>query len=87
MKVIFIKGAAPIGLAYSEGNEAEFTDAYANELIERGYCQPIEEVKQAVEQKPEAIETATEEKHEEVTESVVEKPEEVKQAVSKKKSK
>ena len=62
MKVKFIKGAAPIGLAYSEGNEANFTDAYANELIERGYCQPIEEVKQAVEQKPEEVKQAVSKK-------------------------
>lgn len=62
MKVKFIKGAAPIGLAYSEGNEANFTDAYANELIERGYCQPIEEVKQAVEHKPEEVKQAVSKK-------------------------
>lgn len=62
MKVKFIKGAAPIGLAYSEGNEANFTDTYANELIERGYCQPIEEVKQAVEQKPEEVKQAVSKK-------------------------
>lgn len=62
MKVIFIKGAAPIGLAYSEGNEANFTDAYANELIERGYCQPTEEIKQAVEQKQEEVKQAVSKK-------------------------
>lgn len=87
MKVKFIKGAAPIGLAYSEGNEADFTEAYANELIERGYCQPIEEIKQAVERKPEQVETTVEEQPEGVVENVVEKTAEVKQAVSKKKSK
>ena len=87
MKVKFIKGAAPIGLAYSEGNEAEFADAYANELIERGYCQPIEEIKQAVEQKPEEVETMVDENSEVIETTEQQKPEEVKQAVSKKKSK
>ena len=57
MKVEFIKSAAGIGLAYAAGAKVEFADAYANELIERGYCKPIEEVKQAVENKPEEVET------------------------------
>lgn len=55
MKVEFIKRAAPIGLAYGVGQTAEFEEAYSKELIERGYCKPLEaeseykeEVKKAV---------------------------------------
>lgn len=58
MKVEFIKGAAPIGLAYSQGNEAEFADAFAMELIDRGYCKPVEEARKTVEVKPEEVKEA-----------------------------
>jgi hypothetical protein len=52
MKVKIIKGTAPLGLGYGIGAEADFNDAQAAELIERGYAEPIEEVKQAVAEQP-----------------------------------
>lgn len=87
MKVEFIKRATPIGLGYAVGSTADFESAYANELIEMGYCKPIEEVKQAVEKKPEEVETMVDENLEVIETTEQQKPKEVKQAVSKKKTK
>jgi len=70
MKVQFIKRAAPIGLAYSVGQTADFEEAYANELVERGYCKPLETIKKAVEVKEE-VEQATEQPTEEIKKAVV----------------
>lgn len=70
MKVEFIKRGTPLGLAYAEGQEADFTDTYAKELIELGFCKPLETIKKAVEVKEE-VEQATEQPTEEVKKAVV----------------
>lgn len=55
MKIRFIKGAAPVGFGYHEGEEAELNDVQAKELIETGYA---EEIKRAVTEEPKEIKKA-----------------------------
>lgn len=38
MKIKFIKSPAPLGLAYFQGNEAEFEDKQAQSLIDAKYA-------------------------------------------------
>jgi hypothetical protein len=64
----FIKTAAPIGYAYTEGDVADFNDATAAEIIERGFAEPA----------------ATEPAEPEIKQAVAEQPAEVKKAVKKK---
>ena len=85
MKVIIIKGTAPLGLGYGIGAEADFNDAQAAELIERGYAEPIEEVKQAVVEQPQETIKEVTENTKELEQAVPEPVEEVKKAVTKRK--
>lgn len=55
MRIVFIKGAAPIGFGYHEGEEAELSDVQAKELIETGYA---EEIKKAVVEQPKEVKKA-----------------------------
>jgi len=41
MKIKFIKPPAPLGLAYFNGDEAEFENKQAESLIESGYAVEI----------------------------------------------
>jgi hypothetical protein len=45
MKVKFIKPPAPLGLAYFQGDEAEFEDKQAQSLIDAKFAVAIEEPK------------------------------------------
>jgi len=45
MKIKFIKSPAKFGLAYFEGNEAEFEEKQAKSLIEAKYAVEIEQPK------------------------------------------
>ncbi len=56
MKVIIIKGTAPLGLGYGIGSEADLSDAQAAELIERGYAEATEKTEQVKEATAEPIE-------------------------------
>lgn len=56
MKVLIIKGTAPLGLGYGIGAEADLNDAQAAELIDRGYAEPIEKTEQVKEATAEPIE-------------------------------
>lgn len=46
MKIKFIKSPATLGLAYFAGDEAEFDDKQATELIESGYAHEVKEAKE-----------------------------------------
>jgi hypothetical protein len=58
MKIRFIKSAAPIGLGYGIGSEADLPQAQASELIETGFAEACEEIKTADEVKPAALKKA-----------------------------
>jgi hypothetical protein len=62
MKIRFIQSPIVVGLAYPVGAEAEINEIQAKELIETGFAEAIEEVRNADEVKPTEVKKAVKKK-------------------------
>jgi hypothetical protein len=62
MKIRFIQSPILIGLGYAIGSEADLTETQAKELIETGFAEAIEEVRNADEVKPTEVKKAVKKK-------------------------